>query len=118
MSRESDLVERGQRIVRMRKAKGWSQGELARRAGIDRTRLGKWERGVHDPRLDDLTRLAEILGVEASLLVSGREPDRALTLSPGQQMELAMCWANLMRAMKPLLGAAGQPARSRKGTGP
>ncbi len=118
MSRESNLVERGQRIIRMRKAKGWSQGELARRAGIDRTRLGKWERGVHDPRLDGLTRLAEILGVEAALLVSGCEPGRPLTLSPGQQMELTLCWANLVRAMKPLLEIASRPSRERKGVAP
>ena len=45
--------EVGRRIVRERKRRGWSQGDLARRLGVKRERMGNWERGENAPRLED-----------------------------------------------------------------
>ena len=44
----------GQRIVRIRKRKGWKQTELARRLEVTRERRGRWERGGRAPSLEDL----------------------------------------------------------------
>lgn len=105
--REEVLLELGRRIVRLRTERGWSQGELSRRLRMSRCRLGKWERGLHGPPVEDLARLADILEVDLEELVRGRTPlEPVLELSPlppGQRMELKVCWANLMRVLKPLM---------------
>jgi transcriptional regulator with XRE-family HTH domain len=98
--REEVLLELGRRIVRLRTERDWSQGELARRLGMSRCRLGKWERGLHGPPVEDLARLADVLGVDLEELVRGRTP---VELPPGQRMELRVCWANLMRVLRPLM---------------
>lgn len=45
----------------IRLAKGWSQEELAERAGADRTYISDIERGLRNPSLKTLARLAYIL---------------------------------------------------------
>ena len=113
--REEVLLELGRRIVRLRTERGWSQGELSRRLRMSRCRLGKWERGLHGPPVEDLARLADILEVDLEELVRGRTPGEPVlelsSLSPGQRMELKMCWANLMRVLKPLMET--QPRKER-----
>ena len=50
-----------------RSALGWSQGELARRAGVSRGTIADFERGFSEPRLATLRRLLAALenaGVE------------------------------------------------------
>jgi transcriptional regulator with XRE-family HTH domain len=64
----------GQRIVRLRDKRGLSQVELAKELGIDRSRLGKWERGLHAPLLRQLTMLGRTLGVSLDELITGRPP--------------------------------------------
>ena len=112
LPREGVLPELGRRIVRLRTEQGWSQGGLARHLGISRCRLGKWERGLHGPPVEDLARLADVLGVDLEELVRGRTPEAPVlelpSLSPGQQMELKVCWANLMRVLKPLMETPGR----------
>lgn len=112
LPREGVLPELGRRIVRLRAGRGWSQGELARRLGIARSRLGKWERGLHGPPVEDLARLADALEVDLEELVRGRAPEvpvlEPTPLSPRQQMELKVCWANLMRVLRPLMETPGR----------
>ena len=40
-----------------RSALGWSQGEIARRAGVSRGTISDFERGFSEPRLATLRRL-------------------------------------------------------------
>ena len=42
--------------------KGWSQDELAYRVGSDRTYISDMERGLRNPSLKTLARLAHTLG--------------------------------------------------------
>jgi putative transcriptional regulator len=64
----------GLRIVGIRKRRGWSQAQLAKRLGVPRERLGKWERGLNAPSLDDLSALSEVLEVPLEELGLGRAP--------------------------------------------
>lgn len=48
---------------------GYSQEELARRAGIHRTYIGGIERGERNPTLTMIHRLAKALGVSPSQLL-------------------------------------------------
>lgn len=47
----------------LRRSKGWSQEELADRAGLHRTYISGVERGVRNPTLTVLDRIATALGV-------------------------------------------------------
>jgi DNA-binding XRE family transcriptional regulator len=66
----------GKRIRHFRCEKGWSQGLLARRAGIDPQHLSKLERGVKEPGLSALLALADALRLSLDRLV-GRTPPAA-----------------------------------------
>ena len=66
----SSLTERmAARIVSLREQRGWSQEHVARRAGIHRVTLANIERGVKQPTLDTLDRLARALGIKLTDLV-------------------------------------------------
>lgn len=55
----------------LRKEKGWrSQEGFAHDADLDRTYISRLERGVQNPTLDVIVRLARTLGVHPSELLS------------------------------------------------
>ena len=58
-------------LRRLRAAKGLSQEELAGRAGLHASEVSRLERGVREPRLGTIARLARGLGVPAEKLVAG-----------------------------------------------
>lgn len=58
----------GQRIKALRKKKGLSQEELASRAKIHRTYMGKIERGESNPPLFTLYKIAKAIPVHISEL--------------------------------------------------
>jgi transcriptional regulator with XRE-family HTH domain len=58
----------GRNMKRLRDAKGWSQEELAERAGIHRTYVSGVERGVRNPTATVLEKLAVALEAKMSAL--------------------------------------------------
>lgn len=52
----------GQLIRQRRKTNGWTQEELARRLGTNRSAIGHWEADRHRPHLDNAYALARHLG--------------------------------------------------------
>lgn len=65
----------GVNVYRLRSAAGWTQKELARRAGARQPRIAEIERGDANPRLETLATLARALGVEVADLL--RNPESA-----------------------------------------
>ena len=61
----------GKRIRDLRQQKGWSQEELADKAGLHRTYIGAIERGEQNVSIDNIERLAKILGLTLERLFSG-----------------------------------------------
>lgn len=59
----------GQKIQELRKAKGWTQKELAQRIPVSVAAVSKWERGLNYPDLSLMEPLAEILGISVSELL-------------------------------------------------
>lgn len=53
----------------LRVAKGWSQEEFADRCGLHRTYVSGVERGIRNPTLTVLEKLADGLGVSVTALV-------------------------------------------------
>jgi transcriptional regulator with XRE-family HTH domain len=54
---------------RLRRAKGWSQEELAHQAGVHRTYISGVERCVRNPTITIVGRIAEALAVKVGELV-------------------------------------------------
>lgn len=64
----------GERIAARRKTLGWSQNELARRAGVNHPTLFKIESGQRvNPSIGTIVKIARALGMTAESLV-GAEP--------------------------------------------
>jgi len=61
----------GERVRLQRRLLGISQEELAFRADIDRTYISQIERGVGNPSLQVLLRLAGVLQIKFAQLVEG-----------------------------------------------
>ena len=59
----------GRNVRQARQAAGLSQEALADRAGIDRTYVSGVERGVRNPTVTIVARLAEAMGVPAADLL-------------------------------------------------
>lgn len=72
-----------------------SRAELARRAGIGGTTIGRWESDHASPQVDLLARVVEALGIEISDVVQVPADDRF----PGD-------WRVLKGLTQPQLGAA------------
>jgi transcriptional regulator with XRE-family HTH domain len=58
----------GARVRQLRNDRGWSQEELADRAGLHRTYIGSIERGEQNISLANIEKLAATLGVSLAEL--------------------------------------------------
>ena len=74
-------------IRRIRVLRGISSETLAARAGVDRSYAGRLERGVANPSIDVLERIARVLGVEIIQLFAVPEPheERPVPLPGGRR---------------------------------
>jgi transcriptional regulator with XRE-family HTH domain len=61
----------GARLRKLREAQGWSQEELADRAGLHRTYISSVERGVRNPTITVLAKIAAALGVSLAGMLGG-----------------------------------------------
>lgn len=77
---DHDAVVRrfGERLREARRAGGMSQSDLAERAAVTASYVGRLERAGAAPGIDLVARLADALGVKlADLLPDGDPPDQA-----------------------------------------
>lgn len=77
---EMDFAER---IAALRKAKAWTQQELANRTGLSVIQLHRYEKGTSQPSLDAIKKLALALSTTSDDLVFGKDergPDEDLRL--------------------------------------
>ena len=59
----------GEKIQSMRKARGWSQEELAERLGVSRQAVSRWESDSAKPDADRIVAVCELFGVSADYLL-------------------------------------------------
>ncbi len=59
----------------MRKAKGFTQEELAIKLNVVRQTVSKWEKGLSVPDADVLSKIAEVLDTKVSILLGGTITD-------------------------------------------
>lgn len=72
-SRDGVLKVLGQLVRQHRGRMGISQEELAARSGLDRTYISGVERGVRNPSLTALMKIADGLNLSVSALLEGLE---------------------------------------------
>ena len=58
-----------EKIIKMRKLKGWSQEDLAMHMSVSRQSVSKWESMASVPDLDKIIKLSEIFGVSTDYLL-------------------------------------------------
>ena len=66
MNKEQLKNKIGQRIIELRKKKGWSQSDLARACNKDRQAIEKLENGKVNPTAYTIYEVAKVLGVSLS----------------------------------------------------
>lgn len=67
-------MDLGTRIATLRKAKGWTQKELAKRVRVSRPAVTQWESGhTENIRLDNLRLLANAFGLTVDALLTDSE---------------------------------------------
>lgn len=76
MNARQPLVAFGSRVRALREQLGWSQEELAERAGLDRTYVGGVERGERNIGLLNIQRLSAALKVSIAELFAAKERPR------------------------------------------
>lgn len=70
----------GEKILSMRKARGWSQEELAEQIGVTRQAVSRWESGAAKPDADKIIAVCDLFGVSADYLL--RDQSAAVTHQP------------------------------------
>ena len=69
--RDKTLAAFGRNVARIRAERGFSQDKLAEKADLDRTYLSGIERGVRNPGIKVVIRVARALGVTVDQLCKG-----------------------------------------------
>lgn len=66
----------GKKILELRKEKGWSQPEIAKRINTSGPIIGRYERGEMNPSIEVAKKFADIFGVTLDYLVADHDvPD-------------------------------------------
>lgn len=67
----------GENLKTIRKAKGYTQEELAIKIHVVRQTISKWEKGLSVPDADILSKLADVLEVDVSKLLGSEIKEEA-----------------------------------------
>lgn len=63
----------GKKLQQLRKAKEWTQEQLAEELFVSRTAISKWESGKGYPNIDSLKSISKLFSVSIDDLLSGEE---------------------------------------------
>lgn len=97
----------GEKLLLLRKARQWSQEELAEQVGVTRQAVSRWEAGSAKPDADKLVSLCQTFGVTADYLLMEEEAPGG-TVSPDTPARTwqrhAISGAQLLGALSVLAG--------------
>lgn len=72
------------KIMMLRKSKGWSQEELAEKLEVTRQSVSKWESGQSVPDLERIVRMSALFGVTTDALLKDEEEIAAAERAEGE----------------------------------
>ena len=78
----------GQRFQRLRKAKGFTQEQIADKVNISYQAVSKWENDINSPDISILGELANILEVTVDELLGRVDPNKVTLVEEPQRKEL------------------------------
>ena len=73
MRKEDGDMTLSEKILMLRKQKGWSQEELAEQLGVSRQSVSKWESGTSLPDLNRILDLSRLFSVSTDFLLKEEE---------------------------------------------
>lgn len=79
MNKEETRTRIGQRVKALRLMAEFSQDELAQRAGLQRTHIGRIEGGKYAVNIETLQAIAEALGMTVDIIDPGLQDLAPLT---------------------------------------
>jgi transcriptional regulator with XRE-family HTH domain len=62
------MLNIGEKLISLRKAKGWSQEDLSKRINSSRVMIGKYERSDNAPSIEVLLKLSKVFEVSLDYL--------------------------------------------------
>ena len=63
------MITLAEKVMLLRKQRGWSQEELAEHLGISRQSISKWESGISIPDIDRIIKMSDLFGVSTNYLL-------------------------------------------------
>lgn len=87
----------GARIAALRRAAGWSQGELAQRLQVSASAIGMYEQGRREPSIETLVALARVFGVTVDYLLTGQTVYEQETVNAAMDAALSTAQSQLNR---------------------
>ncbi len=63
------------KLMELRRSRGWSQEQLGERLGVTRQTVSKWELGETTPEMEKLSAMSDIFGITLDELVKGETAD-------------------------------------------
>lgn len=63
------MMTLAEKVMLLRKQRGWSQEELAEHLGISRQSISKWESGISIPDIDRIIKMSDLFGVSTDYLL-------------------------------------------------
>ena len=73
------------KIIQLRKSKGWSQEDLAEKLNVSRQAVSRWENGSALPDANNIFQLSKLFGVTADYLLND---DQDKTDDPQKQKDI------------------------------
>ena len=103
----------GEKLLNLRRARNWTQEELAEKIGVTRQALSKWEANAALPDTKNVVALAKLFGVTADYLLCEDEGREAETNARPPRSELRRVpWQKLAGWILFAIGLAGMLAIS------
>ena len=105
----------GDRLIRAREQRGWTQQELAARAGIRYETISRIEHGAHkEPRVYVAVALAKALGTTVDYLVGMYEDDEHTRETPSAGAPPAAHWQGRPITVRDVTADEAPPAEKQK----
>lgn len=101
----------GYKIEQARRARGWSQAELARRSGTTQQAIQRYESGEREPKVSAVVSMAAALGVTISYLLGLDDDASGETLSSDEIRLLSLYRATDERGRAAIIAVADSQLR-------
>ena len=77
----------GEKILKLRKARGWNQEDLAEQVGVSRQAVSRWESDSAKPDADKIVAICDLFGVSADYLLRENYQGELGSVSPQHQTQ-------------------------------